>query len=238
MAADRRPAAPRRQMAHRAGRPVTRRAALASPRRLGLGIGATLLAGVAIVGLLNPTHAAGSGPDAAASSATAAPSAAASIVGSAWGGTGGMDLLDLITKGGLVLILLFVTLRVLGRMQAANPNKGGRLDVLESRPLAAKASLHLVAVGDRRLVVGLTPNGMVALAEMDAAELEAAELAKAARATAGATAGATSGATAGATPGATAPVGLPFASVLAPLLAPIDRATDRVAGFIAGSRAR
>ena len=51
-------------------------------------------------------------------------------------------------------------------------------NVLESRTLASKASLHLVAVGDRRLVVGLTPSGMVALAELDAAELEDARTAE------------------------------------------------------------
>jgi flagellar biosynthetic protein FliO len=194
---------------------------------------------VAIVGLLTPAAAAGSGPDASvAPAADASGTAATSIVGSAWGGTGGMDVLDLVTKGGVVLILLFITLRVLGRMQAANPRQGSRLDVLESRTLAAKASLHLVAVGDRRLVVGLTPSGMVALTEIDAAELEAAELARAAR-----TARQTSD-PADAADGAddrrpaAAPAATPFAAVLAPLLAPIDRATDRVAGFINGGRAR
>jgi hypothetical protein len=30
-----------------------------------------------------------------------------------------------------------------------------------------------VAIGERRLVIGLTPSGMVSLAELDAAELEA-----------------------------------------------------------------
>ena len=81
--------------------------------------------------------------------------------------------MDLITKGVIVLVLLFITLRVLGRMQGTAPKRGSRLSVLESRTLAPKASLHLVAIGDRRLVVGLTPSGMVSLAELDAAELEA-----------------------------------------------------------------
>jgi flagellar biogenesis protein FliO len=85
---------------------------------------------------------------------------------------GGLNVVDLITKGFLVLILLFVTLRVLGKAQGGVAKKGSsRLVVLESRSIASKASLHLVAVGGRRLVIGLTPSGMVSLAELDATEL-------------------------------------------------------------------
>ncbi len=242
----RHPAAPRIQMAHRVGRPAapdgtasrrpSRPAVSLSPRGIGAGIGLAFLAGVAILGILNPAPAAGRGSGPAA---TAAPSAVAeaatSVVGSDWGGVGGMDLLDLITKGGLVLILLFITLRVLGRMQASSPRKGGRLAVLESRTLASKASLHLVAVGERRLVVGLTPNGMVALAELDADELETAEAADAAANAAGAGSAESGLRTSDAT-GAAMPA--TFAAVLAPFLAPIDRATDRLAGFIGGGKAR
>jgi len=88
----------------------------------------------------------------------------------------GPDMLDLGAKTLLVLALLFVTLRVLRRVQGASPAKGsGALSVLESRTLGPKTQLHLVAVGDRRLVIGQSPSGLVALGELDAAELPVAE---------------------------------------------------------------
>ncbi len=100
-------------------------------------------------------------------------------VGSDWGAgssVAGLNVVDLVTKGALVLILLFVTLRILGRAQGNVAKKSSsRLVVLESRSIASKASLHLVAVGGRRLVIGLTPSGMVSLAELDATELTDAE---------------------------------------------------------------
>jgi flagellar biogenesis protein FliO len=84
----------------------------------------------------------------------------------------GPDLFDLGAKTLLVVALLFVTLRVLRRVQGAGPAKGsGTLSVLESRPLGPKTQLHLVAIGDRRLVIGQSPAGLVALGELDAAEL-------------------------------------------------------------------
>ena len=88
------------------------------------------------------------------------------------GATGGaFDPLDLLSKAAIVVALLYVTLRVLRRLQGGTTRGAGRIQVLESRPLAAKASLHLVEVGDRRLVVGLTPAGMVSLAELGADDL-------------------------------------------------------------------
>ncbi len=88
----------------------------------------------------------------------------------------GPDLFDLGAKTALVLALLFVTLRVLRRVQGAGPTRGsGLLAVLESRSLGPKTQLHLVAVGDRRLVIGQSPAGLVALGELDAAELPVAE---------------------------------------------------------------
>jgi flagellar biogenesis protein FliO len=84
----------------------------------------------------------------------------------------GPDLLDLGAKTLLVVVLLLVTLRVLRRVQGANPARAsGQLAVLESRPLGPKTQLHLIAVGDRRLVIGQSPSGLVALGELDAAEL-------------------------------------------------------------------
>jgi flagellar biogenesis protein FliO len=91
----------------------------------------------------------------------------------------GPNLFDLGAKTALVLALLFVTLRVLRRVQGAGPARGsGLLAVLESRSLGPKTQLHLVAVGDRRLVIGQSPAGLVALGELDAAELPVAEPAR------------------------------------------------------------
>jgi flagellar biogenesis protein FliO len=88
----------------------------------------------------------------------------------------GPDLLDLGAKTVLVVALLLVTLRILRRVQGAGPARGGgQLTVLESRPLGPKTQLHLVAVGDRRLVIGQSPSGLVALGDLDAAELPATE---------------------------------------------------------------
>jgi flagellar biosynthetic protein FliO len=179
---------------------------------------------VAGVGILQPQPVAGGtqpGPTAAATSHLA--DTAASLWDS--GSVGGMDWFGLITKCLLVLVLLYVTLRFLNRMQTASPKKLGRLQVLESRPLAQKASLHLVAVGDRRLVVGLTPNGMVALAELDAGELEAAAAADAEAAAADGSAPA-------------AQIQPAFGAVFAAVSAPIDAITGRLAGLLGGGRIR
>ncbi len=210
----------------------------ASPVRIGMASVLAVLAGIAIIGALSPSPVAGGAGSSAAASGVGDSAAASSVVGSAWGAAGGIDPIDLITKGALVLILLFITLRVLGRMQTAGPRRGGRLTVLESRTLASKASLHLVAVGDRRLVVGLTPNGMVALAELDATELEDAQTAESPSGEP--EAGPARGLRTVARPSGVAPgsAAAPFVATLNSLLAPIDNLTDRLAGFFNGSRAR
>ncbi len=97
--------------------------------------------------------------------AAAAPPAAGSLDS----GLGGF--VDVAAKGMLVLALLLLTLRLIGHLSSARGGATAHLHVLESRPLAQRASLHLVAIGDRRLVVGLTPGGLVALAELAADEL-------------------------------------------------------------------
>ncbi len=146
-------------------------------RRVSVWLGLGLLALVAGVGLLHSPGSASAGELFAASPVpSAGPLATASALDPGWSGGGlGIDLFDLAWKCELVLALLFVTLRVLARVQGTGQPRRGALNVLESRTLAPKASLHLVAVGERRLVVGLTPGGMIALAELDAAELPAAE---------------------------------------------------------------
>lgn len=87
----------------------------------------------------------------------------------------GFDPLDLATKALLVGALLYLTLRALRHLQSGPTSGGSRLALLESRTLGSKATLHLVGVGERRIIVGLTPAGMVAIAELDATELPDAE---------------------------------------------------------------
>jgi flagellar biosynthetic protein FliO len=145
-------------------------------------------------------------------------------------GFGGLDLIDLTTKSVIVLGLLFVTLKVLGRMQSTGPKRGGRLQVLESRPLAQKASLHLVAVGERRLVVGLTPNGMVSLAELKADELDTADFATELAAQQAAAQGDRA-----LVPGK--PLIAPN-SLMAAVVAPIDAFAGRIASVLGAVRAR
>jgi flagellar biogenesis protein FliO len=157
---------------------------------------------------------------------------AATGVGTDWGvggSVGGLNVVDLITKGSLVLILLFVTLRVLGRAQGtAAKRSSSSLVVLESRSIASKASLHLVAVGGRRLVIGLTPSGMVSLAELDATELHDPE-AEAALAAADAQSVAAA-ADPSAKPG--------LASALDAFLAPLDRFGAGLFKLLGGGRVR
>ncbi len=85
-----------------------------------------------------------------------------------------VDVLGLVGKVIAVAGLLFLTLVGLRRVQGKTSSRDQRLTVLETRSLGPKASLHLVAVGERRLVIGLTPGGMVGLAELHASELDAA----------------------------------------------------------------
>ena len=189
-------------------------------RRIATVVGIAAILFVAAVGAMRPMPAAG----AAATGATSGLAGADPL--------GGLNFVDLAAKAIVVVALLVITLRVLGRMQATGPKKNGRMKVLESRSIAPKASIHLVAVGERRLVVGLTPSGMVSLAELDSAELETSPTDAEAEA---------SGATI-----STAAVGLPAASPLAPafgamlnsLLAPVDAVTGRLVGLLGGGRAR
>jgi flagellar biosynthetic protein FliO len=197
-------------------------------RRIGAIAGLGALGLVALVGVLGPHATAGAG-----SSAALAGSANSGFIP----GFGGLDLVDLVAKCGVVIALLFVCLRVMGRMQSPGRRPGSLINVIESRPLAAKASLHLVAVGDRRLIVGLTPSGMVSLAEIDAAELAVAE------AVAAGTRDSADGATErpalpSSVPGSPVRPPLPPLAGLGPLGRPVDALTGRLAAFLSGGAAR
>jgi flagellar biosynthetic protein FliO len=217
-----RPAASNRPMARRV---VMRRAG--SGRRVAAIACLAGLAGVAIVGMLHPLSAAGGGQPTATNVLSASTG-----VGSVWGSsdtTGSMNWIDLITKVTIVLALLFITLRFLGRMGAGAQKRGGLLQVLESRTLAPKASLHLVAIGDRRLVVGLTPSGMVSLAELDATELDTEEAAALAAETAPVS---------GAIAAAMRPAQPTLRSALTSAVWPLDILTGRLSTFLNGGRVR
>jgi len=103
-------------------------------------------------------------------------SAAASTLGGAADGGFGSPF-DIAGKVVLVVVLLILTLRLLNRFSGGTNSRTARMTVLESRPLAQRATVYLIAVGERRLVVGLTPTGLVSLAELSADELpEAADI--------------------------------------------------------------
>ena len=83
-----------------------------------------------------------------------------------FGTTAGIDLLDLAAKTVLVLGLLYLTLRALRRLQGGRSTPGGGIAVLETRAIAPKASLYVVSIRGRELVVGLSPAGLVTLADL------------------------------------------------------------------------
>jgi flagellar protein FliO/FliZ len=72
---------------------------------------------------------------------------------------------------GIVLLLAWVTIRLLaGRLGTLGP--GGRnIRVIETMPLGAKRSLHIVEVGEKVYLIGCTDGGVTLLAELDRASL-------------------------------------------------------------------
>lgn len=135
-----------------------------------LAIAAIGLAGGAPSG---PSPSGADGPSSFVDPATAGDAGSGAPVPS-FGGpldTGLSGIIDLAGKAILVLALLVLTLRLLNHLSSAGGSAAAHLVILESRPLAQRASLHLVAVGERRLVIGLTPGGLVPLAELAADEL-------------------------------------------------------------------
>jgi len=132
---------------------------------------------IAAMAPAGPSTSAASNGDASALSLFGGPTAgqsgaAASLpLGSA---AGSIDIVDLVVKGLLVIVLLYITLRVLRRFQTGGASAGSRIRVLESRTIGPKATIHLVAIGDRQLVVGLTPGRLVTLAELSPDEIDGA----------------------------------------------------------------
>lgn len=146
-------------------------------------------------------------PSAAAATGTADAGPASSLLG------GSIDPLDLVVKGGLVIILLFVTLRVLRRVQGGSAPLDARIRVIETRTLGAKTQLHLVAIGERHVLIGATPGRLVTLAELSAEELDTVPQASTARAGLAVDATADPAGAIGVSPGESAP-GATFAAAL------------------------
>jgi flagellar biogenesis protein FliO len=177
-------ARPPRRACRAAANPIVRLVAGNAGRLRGLPMAAMLVvaAGVLVLATGPAGHdpnalaalAAGASAPGAPSTAPPASAPAAAVSASAidsLAGSAGVDPLDLVGKGVVVAALLYLTLRALRHLQAGPSTGSHRLRVVETRPLGPKASLHLVAVGERRLVVGLSPSGIVSIAELDATEL-------------------------------------------------------------------
>lgn len=147
-----------------------------APAARSVGLAALSLAAIVLVGaglgwLAAPPHG-------AAPSAVVAPSTAefdSVVVGGGWPPPAttapGLDPLDLGAKIALVGLLLYLALRLLRRFVAPVAAGNGPIAVLATRPLGPKVALHLVAVGERRLLVGESPAGLVGLTELAADEL-------------------------------------------------------------------
>ncbi len=114
-------------------------------------------------------HAASAAPPSGAPSTSAASAAAFTLGASpAFAGSagGGLDPVDVAAKTTVVLGLLYVVLRLMRRGQMGRAGNGSGIVVLESRALAPKASLYVVSVRGTQLVVGLSPAGLVTLADL------------------------------------------------------------------------
>ncbi len=143
-------------------------------------IGAALAAVIAVPVFLSQVSGAATSPGATVPGAAAASvlptslsgsSAASALAGATpavagLGLTDGIDLFDLAAKTLLVLGLLYLTLRVLRRMQGGGQPHGDGIAVLESRAIAPKTSVLVVSVRGRELVLGLSPAGLATLADL------------------------------------------------------------------------
>lgn len=152
----------------------------AFPHRNYLLIGAALAAVITLPVFLSQVSGAATSPGATVPTAVPASalptalsgtSAASAIAGATPGVAGlgltdGIDLFDLAAKTLLVLGLLYLTLRVLRRMQGGSQPHGDGIAVLESRAIAPKTSVLVVSVRGRELVLGLSPAGLTTLADL------------------------------------------------------------------------
>lgn len=123
-------------------------------------------------------------------------------------------VLQLVFSLGIVLALMWVVSKVLRK---ASGGKGiGNLDVLARRQLGRGASVSVLRVGDRALVVGVTEHSVQLLAEVGAEEFVAAPETTAPQAPAGARTSVLPPAGAGQLPEAAPAQGPLAGSILAP----------------------
>src|SRR5277367_1214791 len=75
---------------------------------------------------------------------------------------------------GLVCVVAFVAVRVLGRWLSTGRSRGAHLlDVVARVPLEPRRSLYVVDVAGKTLLVGTSEMGLSVLSELDAAEVRA-----------------------------------------------------------------
>lgn len=175
------PAPPARRMAHpapRLGLPSLGMPSLAGPsgRVQRPVVAAAILVGILLLALGGRAAGLVPMPDRAATTTPTGPAATANeaVVGGwppAPPPTVALDPFDLGAKLALVGLLLYLALRLLRRFVGPAALGGGPIVVLASRPLGPKSALHLVALGERRLLVGESPAGLVGLTELTAEEL-------------------------------------------------------------------
>jgi flagellar protein FliO/FliZ len=75
---------------------------------------------------------------------------------------------------GVVCVVAFVAVRVLGRWLSTGRARGAHLlDVIARVPLEPRRSLYVVDVAGKTLLVGTSEMGLSVLSELDAAEVKA-----------------------------------------------------------------
>lgn len=140
--------------------PALRRAAGRAPRRLLVAlVGLTLFAGIA-AGLALPGSGAGTAAD-----APALPAEQGAPPALEWFDAPGVSPVGLWTTLGVVAAFAAVLFLLLKRARAPRGARG-RLEVLDTLPLAGRRFLHLVRCGDLRLLVGSSEAGLFRVAAL------------------------------------------------------------------------
>ena len=87
----------------------------------------------------------------------------------------------MLIKVGLVFGLLFVTLKVVGKMHSGGSKLSGRhegavIQVIGRQSIGRNADVTVVTLGDRTLVLGVTEHNVSMVAELDPEEMETREV--------------------------------------------------------------
>ena len=102
------------------------------------------------------------------------PSTSATPAGGAAGQIAtGADIVGAVLKTVAVCLFALMALKLLRRAGVGTPTEGdGLLRVIETKGIGPRLQVSLIAVGDRRLIVGVSAGSITPIAEFDAAELE------------------------------------------------------------------